>query len=514
MPELRFGGGVNELDDESIHPDECVEGENFVLNKTARSFRPRKPFDLKDTATNAGEIVGIHQLVKRDNTETTLVIADTVAYLWDGSTFTSKNTVTTGGKFTDTYWSLDDELVICDSNLVNVVKNWDGTTFGDQTHGIAATSLYAKKSIVHNGRVWLFNVKANSTESPHMCVASQFENHNVYDITKRSGDASFTTGAEAFYLLSPDLKPFNDVVKFFDTVIASTEDGGLYKLTGTTSANYAWLPFYAHSSATGTHSMVDVGNDILYMRKGGNIESVRTTDQFGDINTDDISYKIPSQTDGVTSCYSVYDQKEQRTYFFISGKVLVLDKEIQLAGEVSPWSVYTTQHSSGFNTKAAKYMRRPGTTDYTVYFGDASGNVFDINGTGTSGDGGIALIKTYRKTALISSLDTMNNILYGRIQYRRQGICTVQMDFDWSEEYSKTTSSAPLLGPITSEGTNFYGSSSSPVYYSDAHYYGAGGVEEFKISTVGFSPSGKGPSFFLTMTLNTNVRFLINKVEA
>jgi hypothetical protein len=36
------------------------------------SLNPRQPFDLKGTATNAGKLTGLLQLVKRDNTETTL----------------------------------------------------------------------------------------------------------------------------------------------------------------------------------------------------------------------------------------------------------------------------------------------------------------------------------------------------------------------------------------------------------------------------------------------------------
>jgi hypothetical protein len=67
-----FGGGLNE----SQTPDlsEAADGSfNFDLSKDNYKLVPRKPFDLKGTAPNAGEVRGLMQLVERDDTETTLV---------------------------------------------------------------------------------------------------------------------------------------------------------------------------------------------------------------------------------------------------------------------------------------------------------------------------------------------------------------------------------------------------------------------------------------------------------
>jgi hypothetical protein len=73
--------------------------------------------------------------VKRDGTETTLTVNGSKAYLWDGaSSFTDKGTVTTDALLRGEYWSLGEYLVITDLNLNNVLKTWDGTTFGDMTH--------------------------------------------------------------------------------------------------------------------------------------------------------------------------------------------------------------------------------------------------------------------------------------------------------------------------------------------------------------------------------------------
>src|SRR3974377_880511 len=89
---LLFPHGLNE----NVTPKltECIEGDNFDLEAFRDSFLHRRPFDLKGTAPNAGKLTGLLQLIKRDNTETTLTVNGNQVYLWDGaSTFTSKASV-------------------------------------------------------------------------------------------------------------------------------------------------------------------------------------------------------------------------------------------------------------------------------------------------------------------------------------------------------------------------------------------------------------------------------------
>jgi len=221
MPRILFSGGLNENQNPNIL--EAKAGYNFELGFSQTKFIPRPPFALAGTATNGSSINGLMQLVKRDNSETTLVCAGTVVYKRDGETFTSVGSVTSGSLLRDTYWSLGDYLVITDITKTTVVKQWDGTTFGTLTTGLG-TSLFARYGIVHRGRVWLFNVKTG-TDTPHLMVASQFETPTSYDVAKRAKDATFTTGNEAFYMLTPDLKPINGVAVFHNQLIISTEDG-------------------------------------------------------------------------------------------------------------------------------------------------------------------------------------------------------------------------------------------------------------------------------------------------
>jgi hypothetical protein len=523
---LYFPGGLNEQETPSLF--ECIEGYNFELGLKQSKYIPRKPFDKKGTATNALAINGFLQLVKRDNSETTLVQSGDTVYLWDGaSSFTSKGTVSSSSRLRDTYWSLGDYLVISDTAKATVIKKWDGTTFSTLTTGLG-TDLCAKYGIVFQGRIWLFNVKT-TTDTPHLMVASAFEDPTSYDTSKRggpstSGGGTFTTGLEAFFMLTPDLKPINGVAVFFQQLIISTEGGRLFKLSGTTAATFKWDEFYAGSAATGTESLANIGNDVIYMKQGGGIDLLSTTIESGDVAADDVSRWIPTTTKDLTGAITVYDQKNQKVLFFVSNKVLVLFKDL-LGGELSPWSVYKTTESFAFNTNAAKYMKMPGTQVYSVYLGDSVGRIFDLNGTGTAGDAGTTNIVTYRKTRYINNgeggtkvgfqtvgaLNLMKSVLHGEVFYRRIfAPCDLTISFDWGDEYNVSSSVITLKGAPTSFAGVYYGGGS---YYNGTAYFSQGSAFANKISSQTFSPTGKGPGVFISTSLETSTDFRIDHID-
>lgn len=525
---LVFAGGLNELQTPSLI--ECIKGYNFELGLKQSKLIPRAPFDLKGTATNAGAINGFMQLVKRDNTETTLVQAGSVVYQWDGSsTFTSKATgISTSTRFRDTYWSLGDYLVITDTAKATVVKKWDGTTFSSLTTGLG-TSLYAKYGAVKDGRVWLANV-TTSTDTPHLLVASAFENPQSYDTSVRggpttSGGGSFSTGQEAFYLLTPDLKPINGMVEFHNQLIISTEGGRLYLLEGTSASTYKLVDFYKGSAATGTESIANIGNDVIYMKQGGGIDLLTSIQQYGDVRADDISRFIQTTVKDQTGAIVIYDQKNQKVLFFLSDRVLVLFKDL-LGSEYSPWSVYTTQQSFNFATNAAKYMKMPGTQVYSVYFGDSVGRIFDLNGTGTSGDAGSSTIAVLRKTRFIyngegasqqgqGGINFAKRTPHGLLTYRRVSTgCNCTISFDWGDEYNESSSVVPIPGAPTGFTSVYYNGSG---YYngtaSVAFYYSQGGAFSQKISSQTFSPAGRGPGCFISVSLDTASPFQIDSLE-
>src|SRR6185369_13311738 len=488
---LYFAGGVNEQQTPNIF--ECGSGANFELGLKQSKLVPRKPYDLKGTATNAQAINGLMQLVKRDNTETTLVQAGDTVYLWDGDTsFTSKGTVSTNSRLRDCYWSLNDVSIITDLAKATVVKSWDGTSFSTLTTGLGA-SLFAKYAVVFQGRVWLANVKT-TTDTPHLMVASAFENYQSYDTSKRGGPTTdgggtFTTGQEAFFMLSPDLKPINGFLVFFDLLIMSTEGGRLYKLTGTSAATYKWVDYYPGSSAIGNESMANTGNDVIWMKRGGGIDLLSAVQTSGDVSADDLSRWIPTTTKDLTTAITIYDQKNQKVLFFVSGKILVLFKDL-VGGELSPWSIYRTKESFAFNTNAATYMKMPGTQVYSVYFGDSVGRIFDLNGSG-AGDAGSEDLMVFRKTRYIndgevgvqgqSPLNLKNKVLTGKVSYRRIfDPCDFTVSLDWGDEYAVTSSVITLKGAPSAFAGVYYGGGS---YYGGTAHFSQGSAFAEKISS-------------------------------
>lgn len=510
---ISFEGGLNERGDQGIDPREAASGENFELGLNINYFRPRDAFDHYATAPiTTSPIAGFAQLIKRDDTETTLVVNGVNVYQVSGSppVFSSVGTVTSGSKLRDVYWALGDYLILTDITKTTVVKKWDGTTFSSLTTGLG-TALYAKYGVVHKGRVWLFNVKT-STDTPHLMVASAFENPESYDTSARAPFVTSTaTGNEAFYMLTPDLRPINGVTVFYNELIISTQRGKLYKLAGSDANDFQWVPFYQGSAAIGNETMVNIGNDVAFMKEGGAIDLLSATQQFGDVRADDVSRWIQTSVQGLTDGIAVYDQFRQKVYWFVQegtvGKVLTLFKD-RMVGDLSPWSVYTTGHASDFVTSAARYMRKPGTVDYYTFFGDSTGKIFFMPGTG-EGDGDTNTpIRTTRRTRLLEA-DGVNNIALGVIQYRRLAEVEMTLNMQWGEDYGESVALVTLKGPSGVGGAFFGGST----YFGGDAFFNEGFRFEDKPSKRSFSHVGVGDSFTLELSADTVKTFQVDFVE-
>ncbi len=507
MTDFTFGGGINELNDIAIAREECVSGQNFELGLGNTKFMRRKPFDLLDTTPNASNIHGIHQLVERDGTKTTLVASGTVMYEWDGSTFTSRGTVVQTAEFHDFDWELDETIIIVDRNKADVVKEWDGTTLSDLTTGLGV-NFYAKYGIVEANRAWFANITTGSTAVPHMLVASAFENRQDYDTAARGGEGGFATGKEAFYLLTPNLKPINGLIQFKNDTIISTEGGTMYRLVGDDASNYRFVPYYAGSAAIGDNAFVDAGDDVYYMREGGVIESLRATESYGDVGTDDISLQVKETVKDQDDARIVYDRTNRKILFWLPSKILVLFKDL-LDTDLSPFSIYKTAHPSAFNTEAVKFMRYPDVVndDFSVFFGDSIGNVYDLNGSGTDGDAGTDDIVTTRRLPLQVIND--NDMVEGRVYYRRKGECQLNMTFEWGDARSQTDLTIVLKGSLEVAG-NYYGGA---YYYGGDFYYNEGLSGSGNPVSRGFSATGKGSSVFATLSVTTSEEFEVDFLE-
>jgi hypothetical protein len=500
--DIVFTGGLNEQDDTQVKLEECTAGYNFELSSENTHYRPRKPFDLAGTTTNAAAVNGLLQLVKVDQSVHTLVQSGDTCYKWDGTTFTSHGTVNVSSKLRQVNWALGDYLILTDLNKLTVVKKWDGTTLSTLTTGLGA-SLFAKFGVVHLGRVWLFNV-LSGTDTPHLLVASAFENPILYDTAKRAKDSSFTTGLEAFYMVTPDLLPINGVTLFYNLLVISSENGKLYKLTGTDSKTFAWEPFYEGSSVLSNEAMVDVGDDVIFARKGSAIEALSTTQAYGDVKTDDLSRFIRASSAGMVNPIAVYDQSRQKIYFFLPGKALVLHKDM-IRGELSPWSLYKTNHASAFNVISAAYLRDPSPsgTESFVYWGDGNGRIFKMEGTG-NGDGSTALISIYRKSVLIRDALLEEDGIKGRIDYKRVAANILNMEFEWADDFAITKCAVPLEGPPVGDSSNYWGGTA---YWGGSSYWNSGFFFSKRVASKGFSPVGRGPGLYIHLYVDTNTTF-------
>lgn len=509
---LRFPAGINQNQTPDIQ--EASDGYNFELGARSTKLIPRLPFDLKGTSPNGATINGIMQLITRANAQTTLIQSGTNVYQFDGTTWTLKGTVNSAAtKLRDTYWALGDYIIMSDVGSTNPVSMWDGTTYQTMPTGLGVT-FSAKYCVIWNSRAWFFNVTVNGVNYPHMIVASYFENPQSLSTTARGGPANlggttFATGLEAFYLLMPDLKPINGVTLFQNVLTISTENGQLFTLSGNSAANYAFNDFYAGSFGVGSELMANIGNDVMYVQNGGNIKLLRTVQAFGDVKANDIARWIPDAVKNVNSGLICYDQTYQKIYFFITNQVLVLYKDIlygtytesSVQQGLSPWSIYKTAHSNNFNTNAAKYLQIPGSTNYTVYWGDSNGNLFDMNGTGTN-DAGTYPVQVSRTSRLIDDeimapFPWNEEILVGRVLYRRIGNPTnLTVAFQWTDEYNTSTASITLKAPPIGNIGAVYNSKS---YYNATSYYSQGFQLANVMSNQTFSPTGKGTGFYITL---------------
>lgn len=521
---LTFSYGLNE----NITPtlNECTQGYNFDLDFNRPSFISRAPFDLAATAPNAAAITSFMQLINRANVKTTLVVAGTIVYLWDGAlTFTNKGTITAAGLLRSTYWSLGDYLVISDVGLQNVVKTWDGTTFANMTTGLASP-LIAKYAIVHASRVWLFNITYNGVNFPHMILACKFEDPTVWDNALRGGPSTvgggvFATGLEAFYLLVPDEKPINGVTLYQNVLVISTLGGRMWQLSGTSGKDFQFQDFYETAPAIGDESLRSIGNDVLFVRQGGAIALLYSTQNFGNVLAADLSHWLPITTKNLSQINAiVYDVLHQRVLIFVPNKVLVLFKRVmgQNASSVgnlpSPWGVYITGDACGFNTSHAVYIQNAASTDYTVYFGDSTGRIFNMYGVG-AGDAGASSIDVYRRSRHIGSEVvkpwpwTEENIT-GHVRYQRiSPNVSLSLIFDWDDEYNQTISSVMLKGPALGSNTAYFG---GPYYFGGLFYFG-GGSDPGRVSSLNIEPGGKGPGFYLTLSSSVIAPFQVDAVE-
>ncbi|MFQ5493647.1 MAG: hypothetical protein ACE5DX_05830 [Candidatus Dojkabacteria bacterium] len=510
---LEFGGGVHSrAAEDKIDVRECSSGQNFSLDLQDFEFKNRKPFDLVGTVPNAAEIRGFATLLKSDGTVSFLVQAGATVYEWDGTNFTSKGTVSATAKLRgrlEHNWQLSDKVIITDINLQQPVMEWDGTTlqnisfFKNDASAAWTGSFKAKYCYINNERAEFFNVDDNGSAFPHLIVGSMRGDYTI--ISNNQRPSSSLSEEDAFFLIQPDYHPINGAVGAFGKIVTSSDSGSLFILEGYSAQDFIFSELYPRSGADGDESLVYIGNDIVYGRQGA-IESVTSTSRFGDVETNDLSQGISDQIGTFAPWVSVYNSRTQRAHFFpdSQNEMWTLHKPL-LGSKLSPWIKNTTLHSSAFQPTAVMNMLDPSDSLEYVFFGDSSGNMYRLEGTG-SGDGGTKDVHTERTSKLFSApLDAEAYEVYGEIKYRKSAAQTVYLTLLYAGmNVFDETITIDLPANTTS---SYYGGGA---YYGGSFYYGAAFRQRLTRQKFGFP--GRSNEFQVRAVIEGSTDFTINSI--
>ncbi len=512
---IKFGGGLHtRAAEDDIAEREAADGQNFSLDLERRELRPRAPFDLLGTAPNAASIRGGGSLLKADGSVKAFIQAGNTVYLWDGTDFQASPTLMTvnanaklRANFHSHAWALSDIVLVTDLSLLEVVKQFNGTTLANvaflSAPSVSFGTFYAKYMHVADERAVFANVKDPSVATPHMIVGSARSDYTTISVSDRPSTS--LAEDDPFFLLSPDLKPINGLVEAFGSAIISTEQGQMYNLTGASAKDFAFTDFYAGSAAIGAESIAFIGNDIVYGRRG-RIESVRDTDRFGNAEAADVTRKIADAIEAYTGWTTVFNSRLRRVYCFPAGvsEVWVFDTAMRDDGSVSEWMRWKTAHALGFQPTFVASMLDPSDGLEYVFMGDSSGHLYRLEGTGT-GDAGTTNIAVEFLSRLFSvPLGAEAYDITGYIKYRKDVAATVELVFEYAGENifnSSITVDIPAIGSRT-----YY---ADGVYYADGSYFG---TISGRFARQPIRPPGSGNEFQVRVKVNGTADFAISEI--
>lgn len=509
---LRFGGGINtRASTDEVDDRECVSGsQNFDLDLGNTQFRPRLQIDLAGTVPNAGQINGYAQLVDSSGNITTLIQgAGNIYSTTDFSTWTYVEAVSTTARIRGPrshIWNLTDVVLITDIAGVNPLMVWNGTYLDTVAHNLAGTFI-AKYCHVDNERAFFGNVISNGTSTPHVIVGSAQSDYTTLSTSQKPSSA--ISDSDAFYLLTPDLKPINGIAGAFGVLAVSTKRGLMFKLNGSSAQDFGFDALYYDSYADGNESMVFAGNDIVYGRPG-RIESLIGTANYGDVETDDLSVKISDSIATYNGWTLAYSSRHQRIYCFAANtaELWVFHKPLADSG-LSPWMKWKTAHAFGFGITCMWSMLDPSSGLEHVFCGDSSGRIFRLEGTGSGGDGGTASITAVRTSKLISApgqaqfYDVQGAVRYRPVTGATDNSLTLSIYFQ-GESVFDTSAEVPISGQ---EAGAVYGGA---YYYSDGTVYGS--AFEGRLTRSKFAIAGQGNDIQCNLAISGTNSFQINEV--
>ena len=433
-----------------------------------------------------------------------VVQADDDVYDWDGATgFTDVGNVSAGARLRgrlESNFNPTGQVLITDLALVDPVYTWDGVNFDRLDHNLDG-QMRAKYVTVMKERAWYANVVDNGTRTPHLILGSKFNDPTILSNDVQA-PASAAGDSDPIFMLAPDLRPINGLVGAFGVLVVSSDEGSMFKIVDRISSQLSIDELYPRSGAEGDESVVFIGNDVAFGRRGA-IETLTGIEQFGDVQVDDLSLKIFDEVQSVVSWTNVYNSRTFTGYFFPGGgsEAWVLHKPT-LATDLSPWVKWTTQHPLAFQPTAVMNALDPQDGLEYVFMGDSSGNIYRMEGTGVSGDAGSANIKTTRLSPLLEMpFDEQAYDISGWMRYTKKDVAaTVTLTFEYNG-MSVFDESITITIPARTIGSVYKGSAGAgdAVYYkgsagaADSAYYG--GQFQKRLNRQRFKPPGQAEEF-------------------
>lgn len=516
--EIRFGAGRNTRGSpDQIDPRECADGENFILDPGNDELRRRKAFDKLGTVPNGASISGFVTLKKTDGSVSMLVQAGATVYEWDGVDFSSVGTVSANAKLRgrmESFWAVGDKVLISDLALEEGIASWDGTTFQSETlyqkdGSTVFTGFKAKYILVDNERALFANIDDNGTAYPHLLVGttrgdfSTLIDTGVADADRPSNSLSVDA---PFFVPTPQLKPINGLARAYGIIAISQQDGAFEKLTGDTAQDFALEQLHDGSGAAGDEAVVSTFNDVIYGAPG-HIESLRSTDEFGDVELDDISFQIRGDIEGYDDWVLVYNKRLRRIYCYpseSSNQLHVLFTDF-MNTQWSPWSKFTTKNEFSFQITAMMNCFDPVDGLEYTYMGDSSGNLYRLEGSGDL-DAGQSLISVWRRSPLQSApADTEAFNISGYVRHRRLEANDCKLKFEFAGEHAHDVNRTVSLQAVT--GFPVY---NGTAYYNGNYYYGI--AQENRLVRKTFECSGHSNEFQVRIEIEAQKDFAINQV--
>ena len=432
---------------------------------------------------------------------------DTVYETGDFQTFNSVGTVNQNARLRgprEHIWNLTDVVIITDVAKIQPVMQWDGTTFGVMPHNLTG-DLIAQHAAIDNERLYLANIISNAVDTPHLLVGSKRGNYDVLSTADRPSDA--LSEEDPFFIPVPDLKAINGLAAAFGVLAISTRLGAMWQLQGDSAKDFLLSNFYPGSNADGDEAVKSVGNDIVFGSQG-RLESLVSTERFGDVETDDLSLSISPDVEDLTDWQIAYNRRFQTIYFHSGDQEALWAYYKSMPGTgLSPWSKFTTKHTSGLNPSAIMALFDPQDGLEYTFWGDGNGNIYRLEGAGASGDAGTNPVLSFR----VSKLETAPRLtqaynVSGTVAYRKGAGVTVNLRIAWQGRNVHDTTAAVVLPgaenrPLYSGGN----------YYSGKTYYGTFGAGRLYREVV--AVTGRGEDFQLRTEVEDANSFEINEVK-